>query len=175
MTQNQSIAQRKAWKEGRNKGFTGQHHDKKTKLKISKNQTGKNNSFSGKSHTEEYKHKISVAFKGKGRSLETRRKMSLSQLGNHKSLGVSHKKSLDRHRKAVLEEIKKYKRQGFRVLDTDKIHPDFIARIGNKDKFYAVEVEFQKPLTSDYCVHKYDGVDIFNDIHWIKRDRNMKF
>ena len=47
----------------------------------------------GFKHTEESKKKISLTTKGKSKSLETRRKMSLVQIGNQKSLGKKMPKS----------------------------------------------------------------------------------
>jgi hypothetical protein len=142
-----------AWKEGRQKGNTGKHPTEKTRRKLSM-------VHKKAWQKKEYKEKMRLMHLGKEhphighfQTKFTRRKMSE---GNKN------------HRKAVLEEMKNYKKQRFTVFDTDRVHPDFIARLGNKDIFYAVEVEF-KPLTSDKCVHKYDDVNIFNDIHWIQR------
>jgi hypothetical protein len=167
--------------------MSGRHHSEETIRKMSKIKIGKNNPIYGTHPSKETKRKRSKSLKlswkngkmkgalGTYHTKKWKRKMS----GIHKLLwkngkmkGTFGRRYLNkRHQKAVKEEMKKYKRQGFKVLNTDKIHPDFIARMGNKDKFYAVEVEITRQLTSDECVHKYDGINIFDDIHWIKRER----
>jgi hypothetical protein len=132
-----------AWKEGRIKGISGMHHSEEWKRKM-----GITNKLALKLAWKEGRNK---GMSGKHHFLKTKQKMSM---------GHKH------HRIAVLKEMKNYRRQGFKVLDMDRIRPDFIAR--NKNKFYAVEVELSRPLTSDYCIHKYDDVDVFDDIHWIR-------
>jgi hypothetical protein len=72
------------------------------------------------------------------------------------------------HQKAVIEQAEVLRQQGFRVVITDKVRPDIIARRG--DKIYAVEVEFNKP---DY--DKYEGVEVFDDIMWIVKYHSPKF
>jgi hypothetical protein len=176
-----------AWKEGRNKGMTGRYHSKETIRKMSKIKIGKKNPMYRTQPTKKTRKKHSKSLRlawkegrmegmtGNHISKKSKRIHSKSLIlawKNGKMKGTSGKRYLNkRHRTAVLEEIKKYQKQGFKVLNTDKIHPDFIVRMGNKDRLYAVEVEITRQLTSDDCVHKYDGINIFDDIHWIKRER----
>jgi hypothetical protein len=175
MGKNNSFYGREFTNEHRHKislGNKGKIRSPETRIKISQNNA---------MHIKKYRDKVSKTLKGRMISDEHRKNIVLNHpnfkgknnplYGKRWKMSNGHKE----HHDAVLEEMARYKKQGFKVMRTEKICPDFIARLGNKDKFYAVEVELTRPLASDYCVHKYDGVDIFNDIHWIKRDRNMKF
>ena len=53
---------------------------------------------------------------------------------------------------------------GFDVMNSERVHPDIIAR---KDgKFYAIEIEFNKPNYK-----KYDGITLFDKVEWILKNR----
>jgi hypothetical protein len=133
-----------SWKKNPSQGLTGRHHSKETKIKLS------------------------ITHKGMIASKETRRKMSKARKGRKKSKLWLKKisKGYRRHQQAVLEEINKLNVQGYKTLNGDMSpHPDILAF---KDgKIYAYEIEFRK-----ISPEKYNGVDFFDDIIWIKKERD---
>lgn len=80
------------------KGFTGKHHNKISKKKISNNLRGENNYMFGKTHSDEIKLKISEnmpdqcgennSFFGKHHSIKTKRKIGRINKNNKYSLGL---------------------------------------------------------------------------------------
>lgn len=73
-------------------GWSGRRHSKKTKQKMSKNQSGESNTFYGKHHSEETKKKLSEinlgennSFYGKCHSEETKQKLSKMNSGKNSS------------------------------------------------------------------------------------------
>lgn len=70
---------------------------------------------------------------------------------------------LERHDKAIEEEITKFEKEGYKCFCADRERPDFIAK---KDgKIYVVEVEF-----GDKKLYKYKNNTFFDDIIWIKKE-----
>ena len=68
------------------------------------------------------------------------------------------------HKEAIIEEILKLEKQGYKCL-SDNVKPDIIAM--KNGKIYAYEVEF-----SNFPRYKkYEGITFFDDIIWIKRNR----
>jgi group I intron endonuclease len=72
--------------------FTGKHHTKEFKLKMSFSRTGPKNHFYGKNLTEEHRSKISESNKGKYVSKETCKRISESKKG--KKLSEEHKQKI---------------------------------------------------------------------------------
>ena len=84
------------------------------------------------------------------------------------------KAGLEKHTKAIVEEMEKLKEQGFRCIpvhtDAFKPIPDIIAI---KDNFvYAVEVEIDDARTPDY--NKYSLPHPYDDVIWIIKKRGEK-
>ncbi len=72
-----------------------------------------------------------------------------------------------KHDRAINEQMKNFRQQGFRVIPTGRqkdIEPDFIAIKDNK--VYAIEVEMKCPNYDKYTDIKY-----FDDIYWILLDQ----
>jgi group I intron endonuclease len=74
--------------------FTGKHHTKEFKLKMSFSRTGPKNHFYGKNLTEEHRSKISESNKGKYVSKETCKRISESKKGKKLSEEAKKKMSL---------------------------------------------------------------------------------
>jgi hypothetical protein len=189
---------RLAWKEERQKGNTGHCLSDETKRKISSMLKGKKHipmsektkrklSEVNMGHfmSKETKRKISLATKGKNNpnygkhhSDETRRKISLNHANvkgkNHPLYGKYHSKKTRRrlsdkfkeHQNMVLEEIENLNKLGYKTLNGDlKPKPDIFAfRDG---KIYAYEIETKSE--NRWNTKKYNGVDFFDDVIWIKR------
>jgi len=129
----------------KNTGMSGYHHTIETKERMSKAQKGKHNIPC----KEETKLKISKAEKGRKISEEHKRKI------------ISGSKE---HQKVILDEIERLRKEGYKTLNGDlQPRPDIIAR---KDgKVIAIEVEFRKYPNYE----KYNNINFFDDIHWIRK------
>jgi hypothetical protein len=168
-----------AWNKGKkckniSKSLTGRRLTDKHKENIGKSSKGRKSWIKGLTHKKKTKDKISNTLKEKYKSGEIKswnKNISMKKLypksgfqQNNKFGYIGVDKSFER----IINESKKLKRKGYRVIPIGKVIPDIIAIKNNK--VYAIEVEFGRPNYSKYDKNNYKKY--FDEIKWIiKRKR----